>query len=163
ITASGGSLNASIVAEVVSWGDTRLVAHGIGAYIAEATTRGDFQRIVLGIAVMSACVVVVNRAFWRPLYLKVQRRYRLHYEIIMAAQLLEIAHVRQAFRKAGGGELLVLDDVDFTLKEGEIVGLLGRSGSGKSTLLRLIAGLARPVAGEVRYQGSSVEGCAPGI
>jgi NitT/TauT family transport system permease protein len=77
ITASGGSLNASIVAEVVSWGDTKLVAHGIGAYIAEATAKGDFQRIVLGIAVMSACVVVVNRAFWRPLYLKVQRRYRL--------------------------------------------------------------------------------------
>src|SRR5215468_7046007 len=77
--------------------------------------------------------------------------------------LLEIEHVRQAFGKSGGGELLVLDDVNLTLREGEIVGLLGRSGSGKSTLLRLIAGLARPIAGKVRYQGSSVEGCAPGI
>ena len=64
-----------------------------------------------------------------------------------AAELLEIDHVRQAFPKAGGGELLVLDDVNLTLHEGEIVGLLGRSGSGKSTLLRLVAGLARPVAG----------------
>jgi NitT/TauT family transport system ATP-binding protein len=81
----------------------------------------------------------------------------------MSAPLLEISRVRQAFRKAGGGELLVLDDVDLRLNEGEIVGLLGRSGSGKSTLLRLIAGLARPVAGEVRYQGASVDGCAPGI
>jgi NitT/TauT family transport system ATP-binding protein len=77
--------------------------------------------------------------------------------------LLQIDHVRQAFSKAGGGELLVLDDVDLTLREGEIVGLLGRSGSGKSTLLRLIAGLARPVAGKVQYQGTLVEGCAPGI
>jgi NitT/TauT family transport system ATP-binding protein len=80
-----------------------------------------------------------------------------------SAPLLQIDHVRQAFSKAGGGELLVLDDVDLTLREGEIVGLLGRSGSGKSTLLRLIAGLARPIAGKVQYQGSLVEGCAPGI
>jgi NitT/TauT family transport system ATP-binding protein len=80
-----------------------------------------------------------------------------------SAPLLQIDHVRQAFSKAGGGELLVLDDVDLTLSEGEIVGLLGRSGSGKSTLLRLIAGLARPVAGQVQYQGSLVQGCAPGI
>lgn len=81
----------------------------------------------------------------------------------MTTPLLQIAHVRQAFSKAGGGELLVLDDVNLTLSEGEIVGLLGRSGSGKSTLLRLIAGLARPIAGDVRYQGRAVEGCAPGI
>jgi NitT/TauT family transport system permease protein len=77
ITASGGSLNASIVAEAVSWGDTKLVAHGIGAYIAEATTRGDFQRIVLGIAVMSAFVVILNRVFWRPLYQQAEKRFRL--------------------------------------------------------------------------------------
>jgi NitT/TauT family transport system ATP-binding protein len=80
-----------------------------------------------------------------------------------SAPLLQIDHVRQAFSKAGGGELLVLDDVDLILREREIVGLLGRSGSGKSTLLRLIAGLAHPVAGKVQYQGSLVEGCAPGI
>lgn len=77
ITASGGSLNASIVAETVSWGDTKLAAHGIGAYIAEATAKGDFQRIVLGIAVMSAFVVVLNRVFWRPLYQQAEKRFRL--------------------------------------------------------------------------------------
>ena len=60
ITASGGSWNASIVAEVVSWGDTKLEAHGLGAYIAEATAAGDFPRIVLGIAVMSLFVVAVQ-------------------------------------------------------------------------------------------------------
>ena len=80
-----------------------------------------------------------------------------------SAALLEVEHVRQSFPKSGGGELLVLDNVDLKLSDGEIVGLLGRSGSGKSTLLRLIAGLASPVAGSVRYLGSEIKGCAPGI
>ncbi|HEY4943399.1 MAG TPA: ABC transporter permease subunit [Rhizomicrobium sp.] len=77
ITASGGSWNASIVAEVASWGSHTLRAHGLGAYIADATAAGDFHRIVLGIATMSFFVVVVNRLFWRPLYWFAERRYRL--------------------------------------------------------------------------------------
>jgi NitT/TauT family transport system ATP-binding protein len=77
--------------------------------------------------------------------------------------LLDLHNVRRAFAKPGGGELLVLDDVDLTLREGEIAGLLGRSGSGKSTLLRIIAGLAPPTAGSVAYMGHPVEGPAQGI
>jgi NitT/TauT family transport system permease protein len=77
ITASGGSWNASIVAEVASWGDHRLEAHGLGAYIARATEAADYHRIVLGIAVMSLFVVVINRAFWRPLYWRAERQFRL--------------------------------------------------------------------------------------
>jgi NitT/TauT family transport system permease protein len=77
ISASGGSWNASIVAEVASWGDVHLRAFGLGAYIAEQTERGDFHRIVLGIAVMSLFVVVINRAFWRPLYFYAERKFRL--------------------------------------------------------------------------------------
>ena len=77
ITASGGSWNASIVAEVASWGQDKLQAHGIGAYIAQATEAGDYHRIVLGIAVMSMLVVVINRAFWRPLYYRAERKFRL--------------------------------------------------------------------------------------
>jgi NitT/TauT family transport system permease protein len=77
ITASGGSWNASIVAEVARWGDRQLRAHGLGAYIALATENGDFHRIVLGIAVMSVFVVCINRVFWRPLYRYAERRFRL--------------------------------------------------------------------------------------
>ncbi|HEY0420385.1 MAG TPA: ABC transporter permease subunit [Acetobacteraceae bacterium] len=74
ITASGGSWNAAIVAEVASWGDTRLAAHGLGAYIARATDAGDFPRIVLGVVVMSLFVVLFNRAVWRPLSTFASRR-----------------------------------------------------------------------------------------
>ena len=77
ITASGGSFNASIVAEAVTWGNDKVVAHGIGSYIAEATAKGDFPRIVLGIAVMSAIVILVNRMLWRPLYNWAETRFRL--------------------------------------------------------------------------------------
>jgi NitT/TauT family transport system permease protein len=77
ITASGGSWNASIVAEVASWGNEHLRAAGLGAYIAEQTDAGDFHHIVLGIAVMSLFVVVVNRLFWRPLYHYAERKFRL--------------------------------------------------------------------------------------
>jgi NitT/TauT family transport system ATP-binding protein len=82
----------------------------------------------------------------------------------MAAQiLLDIHDVRRSFPRPGGGELLVLEGVELTLNEGEIVGLLGRSGSGKSTLLRLIAGLARPQGGTLAYLGKPIEGPANGI
>jgi NitT/TauT family transport system permease protein len=78
LTASGGSWNASIVAEVASWGDTKLKAAGLGAFIADATEAGDYPRVVLGIAVMSIFVVVFNRLLWRPLYRLAERRFRLN-------------------------------------------------------------------------------------
>jgi NitT/TauT family transport system permease protein len=77
ITASGGSWNAAIVAEVASWGDTKLQAHGLGAYIADATDKGDMARVVLGVVVMSAFVVLFNRLLWRPMYAFAQRRLTL--------------------------------------------------------------------------------------
>jgi NitT/TauT family transport system permease protein len=74
ITASGGAWNASIVAEVASWGSHHLAAQGLGAYIAQATAEGDTPRVVLGVAVMSGFVVVFNRILWRPLYSYATRR-----------------------------------------------------------------------------------------
>ena len=77
--------------------------------------------------------------------------------------LLQCNDVRKAFPKPDGAELLVLEGMNLELQEGQIVGLLGRSGSGKSTLLRLIAGLAEPTAGQLRYMGQPISGPAPGI
>jgi NitT/TauT family transport system permease protein len=77
LTAAGGAWNASIVAEVVAWGDTRLTATGLGAYITDATRAGDWPRIVLGVAVMSAYVVAVNRLVWRRLERLAAVRYSL--------------------------------------------------------------------------------------
>jgi len=77
ITASGGSWNAAIVAEVATWGSTKLTAHGLGAYIAAATDAGDMARVVLGVAVMSAMVLFFNRMLWRPMYAYANRRLTL--------------------------------------------------------------------------------------
>jgi NitT/TauT family transport system permease protein len=77
ITASGGSWNASIVAEYVRWGDDQVVAHGVGAYIAQATAAGDYPKIVLGVAAMSLVVILINRLFWRRLSDFAERRLRL--------------------------------------------------------------------------------------
>ena len=77
LTASGGSWNASIVAEVAGWGDTKLKAAGLGSYIADASAAGDYPRVVLGVVVMSVMVVACNRLVWRPLYRLAERRFRL--------------------------------------------------------------------------------------
>ncbi|WP_404790186.1 ABC transporter permease [Altericista sp. CCNU0014] len=77
ITASGGAWNASIISEVVVWGQSTLTATGLGAYIATATAAGDWPRITLGIGMMSLFVVGVNRIFWRRLYQLSETKYHL--------------------------------------------------------------------------------------
>ena len=76
--------------------------------------------------------------------------------------LVTVDHVSKSFTGAGGGPLLVLDDISLQLAAGEIVALLGRSGSGKSTLLRTIAGLIAPTSGSVCYRGTELNGANPG-
>ncbi len=77
VTASGGSWNASIVAEVVKWKGETLMATGIGSYIAQETEKGDFPRIVLGITVLCIYVLAFNRLVWRRLYILAEERLRL--------------------------------------------------------------------------------------
>jgi NitT/TauT family transport system ATP-binding protein len=77
--------------------------------------------------------------------------------------LLEVKHCRQAYLKDSASDFIVLDDVNVSLRAGEIVGLLGRSGSGKSTLLRIVAGLLRPTAGDVIWRGKKLDGPAEGV
>jgi NitT/TauT family transport system permease protein len=77
ITAVGNAWNTSTVAEVVSWGNTTLHAHGLGAYIMDYSAAGNFPYLVLGICVMSIFVLTLNRCLWRPLYQLAQRKYQL--------------------------------------------------------------------------------------
>lgn len=77
--------------------------------------------------------------------------------------IIEIIHVRKSFRTGEKQELLVLEDINFKMNEGEIIAILGKSGSGKSTLLRIIAGLIQPSSGTVNYRGKSINGPARGI
>jgi NitT/TauT family transport system ATP-binding protein len=77
--------------------------------------------------------------------------------------LIEVRGCRQAYHKDANADLVVLDDVNMTLREGEIVALLGRSGSGKSTLLRIVSGLLKPTAGEVTWRGRAVDGPTEGV
>lgn len=77
ITAAGGAWNASIVAEVVSYGSHHLTAFGLGAYIADATGTGEFPKILVGVSVMSLYVVALNRLLWRRLYRLAETRYAL--------------------------------------------------------------------------------------
>lgn len=76
ITASGGAWNASIVSEVVIWGDQRYEAVGLGAYIARQTAAGDYAHIALGVGMMSLMVVLCNKCFWRPMYAIASRKLR---------------------------------------------------------------------------------------
>ena len=77
VTAAGGAWNASIVAEVARWGQDKLVADGLGAYIAQVTEKGDKPAIYVSIMVMSLFVVAINRFFWRRLYDLAERRFKL--------------------------------------------------------------------------------------
>ena len=81
----------------------------------------------------------------------------------LTPNLLEVRNCKQAYHKDAASDFVVLDNVDVTLKSGEIVGLLGRSGSGKSTLLRIVAGLLKPTAGDVIWRGARLTGPAEGV
>ena len=78
LTASGGSWNASVVAEVVTWGHTTVQAAGLGAFISKASANGDFPRVALGATVMSIFVIALNRSVWRPMYAYAEKNLRLN-------------------------------------------------------------------------------------
>lgn len=78
ITAAGGAWNASIVAEWASWGNTTLIATGLGSYIKINTIAGDFPKIALGTMTMCIYVLVFNHLIWRPLYRLAEQRFHLN-------------------------------------------------------------------------------------
>ena len=79
------------------------------------------------------------------------------------SRLISAEKVCKTYQTAETSGRLVLDHVDFALREGEIVAILGKSGSGKSTFLRVLAGLTPPSEGHVAYRGQTVDGPAVGI
>lgn len=81
----------------------------------------------------------------------------------MSEVIIDIQQVKKSFRKRRDKELLVLDGVNFSIRSGEVIALLGKSGSGKSTLLRIIAGLIAPSGGQVVYRGAPVSQPVPGL
>ena len=87
----------------------------------------------------------------------------VHPAVGTGAEIIRVSHVNKDFTLPDGDPLTVLRDIDFDLREGEIIALLGKSGSGKSTLLRCIAGLIAPTAGTIEYRGTPVTGANPGV
>ena len=74
----------------------------------------------------------------------------------MAESIFAVKNIQKTFKKSDRQDLLVLDNLNFSVNEGEIIALLGKSGSGKSTLLRIMAGLIQPTLGEVLYRGEKI-------
>lgn len=77
--------------------------------------------------------------------------------------IFSVKDLRKTFRSSEGQELVVLENINFTMYENEIVAVLGKSGSGKSTLMRIIAGLMKPTSGQVIYRGQVVTEPVQGI
>jgi len=77
--------------------------------------------------------------------------------------IIQVKNIKKSFKKIGSQELLVLENVNFTIEDGEVIALLGRSGSGKSTLLRIIAGLIKSTGGEVLYNAEPILAPIPGL
>ena len=74
----------------------------------------------------------------------------------MPADLLELRRVSMAF-----GGLTVVDGLDLTVGEGEIVSVIGPNGAGKTTLFNLVTGIYAPTAGDIRFEGESIIGLEP--
>jgi NitT/TauT family transport system ATP-binding protein len=74
----------------------------------------------------------------------------------MAEKILELKNVVKSFEKENGQSITILDNINITCSEGEIIGIIGRSGCGKSTALRLITGLIPVSSGEILFHGKQV-------
>lgn len=81
----------------------------------------------------------------------------------ITSDIIDAKHISQSFTSDSGTTQHVLHDISFTLREGEIVAILGRSGAGKSTFLRTMAGLIQPTEGTVTYRGRELTGPNPGV
>jgi ABC-type glutathione transport system ATPase component len=70
--------------------------------------------------------------------------------------VLEFDAVTKVYSVRGAGQIKALDDVSFTLRSGQTIGLVGQSGSGKSTIAKILTQLETPTSGEVRFDGAPI-------
>ena len=92
--------------------------------------------------VMSPIAEAATRLIWRR---------AAEHDVVRDAPVLQLANVRKAF-----GGLVAVDDVSFTLRRGEILGLIGPNGSGKTTALNLISGASRTDSGGIALAGHPI-------
>ena len=123
---------------------------GIGYLIFQAGASYDTSMIFVGVVILATAGVLLN-AFLRAIERRIAPWLGSH-------SMIEVRNVSHGFARGGhdGDVFPVLDDVSFTIKDGSIASLLGPSGCGKTTLLRIIDGLIRPLAGEIRIDGATV-------
>jgi len=80
-----------------------------------------------------------------------------------ATPIVELNKINMHFGEEGGQQMKVLDDINLTVQEHDVMALLGPSGCGKSTIMRILSGLIKPSSGTVKYRGTTLTGVNPGV
>ena len=170
LTASGGSWNAAIVAEVASWGNTKVEAAGLGSYIANATAAGDFPRVVAGVAVMSVFVIALNRGLWRPSIRLAERRFRLELGEYPCwtpppptGPWWMFVTCVISITRAARADLLVLDDVNLSSRTTRSSACSAARARASRRCCAPSPACSSPAAGEVLFQGEPIDGPADGL
>ena len=77
--------------------------------------------------------------------------------------IVELSGINMTFGEQSGEKMKVLDDINLTVNEHDVMALLGPSGCGKSTIMRILSGLIQPSSGVVKYKGTPLNGVNPGV
>ncbi len=77
--------------------------------------------------------------------------------------IVELIGIDMTFGESTGDKMKVLDDINLTVQEHDVMALLGPSGCGKSTIMRILSGLIQPSSGVVKYRGTPLDGVNPGV
>src|SRR5271169_3500741 len=77
--------------------------------------------------------------------------------------IVELSGIDMTFGESTGDKMKVLDDINLTVNENDVMALLGPSGCGKSTIMRILSGLIQPSSGTVKFRGQPLTGVNPGV
>jgi NitT/TauT family transport system ATP-binding protein len=77
--------------------------------------------------------------------------------------IVELSGISMTFGESSRDKMKVLDDINLTVQENDVMALLGPSGCGKSTIMRILSGLIQPSSGVVKYRGTPLNGVNPGV